>query len=67
MEKKNISYHEKKYIDNNIRHQKYSGGASSVCTGFLQGRQTTLSMQTQIAYCYDLKIFFQFLTTAIPL
>ena len=66
MEKKNISYHEKKYIDNNIRLRNILAELPPYVQDFCRGRQTTLSMQTQIAYCYDLKIFFQFLTTANP-
>lgn len=66
MEKKNITYHEKKYIDNNIRLRNILAELPSYVRDFCRGRQTTLSMQTQIAYCYDLKIFFQFLISANP-
>ena len=66
MEKKNISYHEKRYIDNTIRLRTILAELPPYVQDFCRGRQTTLSMQTQIAYCYDLKIFFQFLQTANP-
>ncbi len=66
MEKKNLSYHEQKYIDNNLRLRNILSELPPYVQDFCRGRQTTLSMQTQIAYCYDLKIFFQFLTTVNP-
>lgn len=60
------NYHESMNIYNTIRMRKVLEELPSFCKDFFRGIEPTTSSLTRIAYAYDLRVFFEFLSAKNP-
>lgn len=60
------NYHDQLNIDNTERLRNLLEELPSFCKNFFRGIEPTTSSLTRIAYAYDLRVFFEFLTKSNP-
>ncbi len=60
------NYHDSMNIYNTVRLRKVLEELPSFCKDFFRGIEPTTSSLTRIAYAYDLRVFFEFLTVTNP-
>lgn len=60
------NYHDQKNIENAVRLREILGELPRFCGDFFRGIEPTTSSLTRIAYAYDLRVFFTFLTETNP-
>ena len=60
-----LSYHEQETIENTKRLRQMMKELPPFCTDFFRGIEPRTSSRTRIAYAYDLKTFFEFLSKAL--
>ena len=59
-------YHEQVDIDNARRIRSILSTLPPFCREFFRGIENTTSSRTRLAYAYDLRVFFDYLTTQNP-
>jgi len=58
----NVNYHDKKNIENTVKLREILATLPPFCRDFFLGIKDTTSTRTRLAYAYDLRIFFEYLT-----
>ena len=61
-----FNYHDKLKVINTQKLRNLIGELPSFCSDFFRGIEPTTSVKTRIAYAYDLKVFFYFLSSTNP-
>ena len=61
-----FNYHEQLNIKNTKKLRELLAELPRFCGDFFRGVEPTTSAKTRIAYAYDLKVFFEFITNTNP-
>ena len=61
-----ITYHEQTTIDNTVRLREVLRTLPDFCRDYFRAISTTTTAKTRISYAYDIRIFFEFLSSQNP-